>query len=197
MAKPQQHSIDYSVRDPEAGVDKLFFQRWSPRRFKKTPVAPEVLKTILGAARWAPSSYNEQPWLFITNDGERDFDVFLNLLVEANQQWAHTAPVIGFVIARKHSSRTGDPNKVALFDCGSAWMSLTLQARLLGLYTHGMGGIDREAVHDTLGVPRDTHQVICGFALGELDDAEPGDPPSPRRPLENVWHTGRFNKKLV
>lgn len=191
MQTQQQHTIDYSARDAAPGVSELFVHRWSPRRFKKTPIPQETLRTIFDAARWAPSSYNEQPWRIITNDGERDFDVFLDLLVDANKQWAHTAPIIGFIIANKFLARGGNENKTAPFDCGAAWMSLTLQARMLGYYTHGMGGILRDAVHDTLGVPRDTHRVICGFALGEL--GEPGDePPSPRRALKEVWQIGRF-----
>lgn len=184
--------FDFSTRDPADGVDALFPERWSPRKFRRAPVSPEKLKIIFDAARWAPSSYNEQPWLFITNDGDKDHQAFVDLLVEANQSWADSAPVLGFVIARKNSSRNDKPNKTAPFDCGAAWMSMTMQARMLGLYTHGMGGIEREKVHDTLGVPRDTHQVICGFAIGELDPGAAHDAPSPRKPLNEVWHIGRF-----
>ena len=186
------NGTDSSSRDPHAGVDALFPNRWSPRNFKRAPIPESTLQIIFDAARWAPSSYNEQPWLFITNDGDKDREVFLNLLVDANQEWAHSAPVIGFIIARKNFVRNDTPNKVALFDCGSAWMSMTLQARLLGLYTHGMGGVKREEVHDQLGVPRETHQVVCGFALGELDDSAEHDSPSPRKSLSEIWQLSRF-----
>lgn len=185
-------SIDYSARNPADNVNELFTQRWSPKQFVKTPIPKDTLTAIFDAARWAPSSYNEQPWLFITNDGEKDFDKFFDLLIEANQQWAHTAPVIGFVIARLQMARNGNPNKVALFDCGSAWMSLALQARLFGLYTHPMGGIKREEIHDELNVPRETHQVVCGFAMGELDTSAPHQPASPRNALEDIWHLSAF-----
>ena len=80
------YEADFSQRDPAAGVDELFYQRWSPRVFKKTTIPESTLRVIFDAARWAPSSSNVQPWLFITNTDESDFDLFRNLLVEGNQK---------------------------------------------------------------------------------------------------------------
>ena len=197
--KPSQNNlpaedIDFSERDPADGVDPLFYQRWSPRAFNKKPIDEKTLKTIFDAARWAPSCYNDQPWQFITSNGEQDFDFFYNLLTEFNQAWAHRASLLGFIIARKHFEHNGKPNQVATFDCGAAWLAMTLQARQLGLYTHGMGGIKRDEVYKAFDLDTNKFEVICGFALGYIDSAKqlPEDlaeieKPSPRKPLEQIW----------
>ncbi len=192
-------NIDFSQRDPADGVDPLFYQRWSPRSFNKKPIPEETLKTIFDAARWAPSCYNDQPWLFITSDGDKDFDFFHNLLTEFNQGWAHRASLLGFIVARKHFEHNGKPNQLANFDCGAAWLEMTLQARLLGLYTHGMGGIKREEIYEAFNLDRAKFEVICGFALGYIDSTDqlPEDPsdiekPSERKPLEQIWQRRRM-----
>ncbi len=187
------YEVDFSRRDPAAGVDELLHRRWSPRSFKKVALPEHTLRVIFDAARWAPSCYNDQPWHFITNVGAADFDSFLELLVAGNQQWAKNASLLGFIVARKHFRHNGKPNNSAAFDCGAAWLSLTLQARRFGLYTHGMGGIKRDEVYPALGLDAEKHQVICGFALGVLDaphDPDADERPSARTPLAAIWHRG-------
>ena len=191
------YEIDYAERERGAVADALFYQRWSPRSFSGRELPEETLRVIFDAARWSPSSRNDQPWLFVTSSGASDFEVFLNLLTEGNQRWAHGASLLGFVFARKNFEHNDKPNATAAFDCGAAWMAMTLQARRLGLYTHGMGGIKRDEVCPTLGVDAEKYQVICGFALGEIAppgrlDAElaAGEKPSPRKPLPEIWRRG-------
>ena len=184
--------VDCAPRDPAPDLNAMFYQRWSPRHFEKTHIPEQTLTAIFDAARWAPSCYNDQPWLFITNDGEKDFDDFLNLLVDANKTWACNASVLGFVVARKNFDLKEGVNMYGPFDCGAAWMSLTLQARLFGLYTHGMGGIKRELVYDALHIPRATHTVVCGFAIGALAKSAPDNKLSTRHPLKTIWRTARF-----
>lgn len=199
--KPESSTdIDFSRRDPADGVDPLFYQRWSPRAFNKKPIAEETLKIIFDAARWAPSCYNDQPWQFITSSDDKDFDLFHNLLTEFNQAWAHRASLLGFIVARKHFEHNGKPNPSATFDCGAAWLAMTLQARLLGLYTHGMGGIKRDEVYKTFNLDREKFEVICGFALGYIDSADSSNRlpedlaeiglPSARKPLKEIWRRG-------
>ena len=190
--------MDFSQRDPADGVDSLFYHRWSPRSFNKKPIDEETLKTIFDAARWSPSCYNDQPWLFITSDDDKDFDFFYGLLTEFNQAWAHQASLLGFIVARKHFEHNGKPNHLAVFDCGAAWLAMTLQARLLGLYTHGMGGIKREEIYKAFDLDPAVFEVICGFALGYISTADqlPEDlsaieKPSERKPLEQIWRRGR------
>ena len=203
MTKPFQtpYSVDYSQRDPAPEVDALFYHRWSPRSFKPQVIPEDVLTTIFDAARWSQSCYNDQPWLFLTagRDNENEFVRFLKLLVEYNQEWAKNASLLGFIVCRKHFDHNGKPNGSAKFDCGAAWMAMTLQARHLGLYTHGMGGILRDEVHRELNIPQDAYEVICGFALGCIDtpdhlsdELKSIEAPSPRKPLQQIWHKGNL-----
>ena len=191
------YAADFSQRDPAAGVDELFYKRWSPRAFRKMPLPEEMLRSVFDAARWAPSSYNAQPWMFITNTDDADFSLFCSLLNEGNQKWAQNASLLGFIAARKHFGDDNRPNQCASFDCGAAWLCMTLQARRFGLYTHGMAGIKREAVYATLGIDAEKYHVICGFALGVLAAPTAAAPssnrkPSPRRPLHGIWHRGKL-----
>ena len=194
------YAIDYQARIPaNSQVDELFRKRWSPRAFRKTDIPAEILSSIFDAARWSPSCFNDQPWTFLTSSGKADFDVFYQLLTEFNQAWAGQASLLGFVIARKHFMRNDKENGLAEFDCGAAWMALTLQARMHGLYTHGMGGIRRDAIYETFNIDPQRYQAVCGFALGVLDKAEqlPDDlraeeRPSPRRELSAIWQRGQF-----
>ncbi|MBE1423960.1 nitroreductase [Desulfomicrobium macestii] len=196
MKYPSPYAPDFSNRDPLTGVAEDFPTRWSPRSFVKTAIPAEDLEVIFDAARWAPSAYNEQPWNILTSTDET-FETFLGLLVEANRKWAVNASLIGFMVARRNFTQSGKPNPTALYDCGSAWMSLTLQARKLGLYTHGMSGIRRDAIYEAFGIDRDDFEVVAGFTIGVLDLKENlGKPyvdwesPSPRKPLAEIWKQG-------
>ncbi|MEZ5523496.1 MAG: nitroreductase family protein [Pseudomonadales bacterium] len=196
MRFKSHYVADFSDRNPEPITDKLFTERWSPRAFKPADIPEVALAAIFDAARWSPSCFNEQPWQFITarNTPDSAFEQFLGLLVEANQQWAKNASLLGFIVAGKHFSRNGKINATASFDCGAAWMAMTLQANKFGLFTHGMAGIKYSEVYSALDINPETHQVICGFALGVLDapDTLPDDlrakeKPSPRKPLAAIW----------
>ncbi|ORU91123.1 MAG: hypothetical protein A6F72_01025 [Cycloclasticus sp. symbiont of Poecilosclerida sp. N] len=188
---------NFESRDPLPNVNSLFHQRWSPRAFKKTPIGADTIKSVFDAARWAPSCSNEQPWLFVTSSGEKDFDTFLGLLNESNRVWAKNAGLIGFIFAKKTFTRNGNDNNKAKFDCGAAWMSITLQANMHGLYTHGIGGLDYANVYKTLNIAKDEFDIICGFALGETDQAgtlpealQEKEKPSSRKPLADIWQAG-------
>jgi nitroreductase len=188
-------------RVPEAGVDPLFIDRWSPRAFSSEPIAAETLASLFEAARWAPSCYGEQPWLFLYATRPPDLDLFRSLLVDGNRVWADRAPVLAFAFARLRFARNNKPNRWAQFDTGAAWMSLALQARMLGLYTHGMGGIHADRVYEALGVPRDDYEVMCGIAIGRIGDPSilPADlagieKPNSRKPLAEVAIQGRFRR---
>ena len=198
MKLPSCYQPDFSHRDPAEEVNELFYKRWSPRSFKKTTIPEETLTTIFDAARWAPSCFNEQPWLFVTSSGEEDFDLFLDLLVEGNQLWAKNASLIGFVFARRDFRHNNKKNRWSSFDCGAAWMSLALQASMLGIYSHGMGGIKANDVYEKLNIKNYDSEVICGFALGFLDLPERIDTelaerevPSARKTISQIWQHGR------
>lgn len=186
-------------RVPEAAVDRMFIERWSPRSFLPEPLRPEEVRALFEAARWAPSASNEQPWFFVYAVSEEDRRRFAATLVEWNQRWAPSAPLLGYILARRNLAGKARPNATALFDAGAAWMSLTLQAHQLGLHVHGMGGFDREKAIAALGVPSDHYEIITAFAVGRRGDpaALPEDlrereVPSLRKPLAEVAAEGRF-----
>ena len=183
---------DFSLRDPLILTDETFWMRWSPRSFKNKPVDEEILKSIIDAARWTMSCFNEQPWLIVTSS-KNSLAKHLELLNENNRDWAKDAPVIGFIFAGKTFSHNGKENKWARFDCGAAWMAMTLQANMHGLFTHGMAGFDRDRSNEVLSIPENYEPVIA-FALGYRDTPDQLDErnrtrekPSPRKPLNKIW----------
>ncbi len=188
-----KNAIDFSARENPMGVDDLFIQRWSPRAFEKTSIDDAVMQRIMDAARWSPSCFNAQPWRFYTST-ESTFDDFLNLLVEGNQAWAKDNAVIGFVVGEKNFEHNGKPNAYSSFDSGAAWMALTLQARMDGYYTHGMGGIKAAEAAEYLKVDTNEYEVIMGFTIGKLadlseldDEQRKNETPNSRKPLSEIW----------
>ena len=190
----------HQLRQPEASVENVFVERWSPRAFEPNfEISESDLRVILEAARWAPSSFNEQPWrIHVAQRNSPAFKGFKDCLVEANQVWAKDSSVLGFILGKKNFSKTAQENLTFQFDCGSAWMSLTLQARMLDLYTHGMGGIDREKVIKTLKANPEEEIVVAGFALGKIasadrlpEDLKELESPSPRKPQSEIFKIHR------
>ena len=148
-------------------------RRWSPRAFASTPVEPEKLNRLFEAARWAASSFNEQPWRFIiaTQDQPEAFEQVASCLVPTNQAWARQAPLLGLTLAKKTFTRGGKPNRVYVHDVGLAMGNLSAQATHEGLFVHQMAGIDQQAVIDTFAVP-DDFEPVAGFAVGYGGDAD-------------------------
>lgn len=186
-------------RKAEASVDPMFIERWSPRAFDPSPLSEETVKTLFEAAKWAPSCANEQPWLFLYAVTKKDLSLFLDLLVDGNKIWAKNAPMLIFLFARRNNASDGKPNNWAKFDCGAAWMSLTMQARKLGLYTHGMAGIHMDKVCGALGVPESEYDPVCAIAVGRYGDKDAlpeklkaRETPNERKPLSAVALDGRF-----
>ena len=174
-------------------VADIFINRWSPRSYSTKPVEKEKLMTLFEAARWTPSSYNDQPWMFVYADNENDIKPFQDLLVPQNQEWANNAPVLAVVFARKRFIYNDEDNFWANFDTGAAWMSLALQASLLDLYAHGMAGFDRDNACKVLGVPEDDFAPIAAIAIGYIE--EKSETPSDRRPTESFIHEGKYKPK--
>ncbi|MGH7700576.1 MAG: nitroreductase family protein [Gemmatimonadales bacterium] len=156
----------------------LIRQRWSPRAFAARPVEPEQLQAVFEAARWAPSSFNEQPWRFLlATTAEPEWLAELQgYLVEGNG-WARAAPVLVASAYRMHFGRTGRSNRVALRDLGAAEENMFLQAAALGLAMHQMAGFDHERLRRTLLPPGFEPGTL--IAIGYLPEAEPasGDGP--------------------
>lgn len=186
-------------RVTEATVDPLFINRWSPRALDPSPIPPETIQTLFEAARWAPSCFNDQPWLFVYADTAELRATYMEILADGNRVWCKNAPVLAILFARRRFAHNNKPNGWAVFDCGAAWMSLTVQARLLGLYTHAMAGFSKESAHRLLGVPQGDYEAVCAIAIGNYGDPAslPADlrdieKPNGRNPLATVARRGIF-----
>jgi nitroreductase len=159
--------------DAPPSVHELIRTRWSPRSFSSREVSDEDLKTVLEAARWAASSYNEQPWRFLVarkSDGEA-YQKILSVLVPGNQRWAKSAPVLIVTAGKRAFSHNQHPNRYALHDAGAALAYLFVQATALGLHAHGMGGVDFEKARTLLAIPEE-YEVGAAAALGYLGSPE-------------------------
>ena len=156
----------------EYPVHELIRNRWSPRAFSDRPVEPAVLASLFEAARWAASSFNDQPWAYLvaSRDDKENFAKMLGVLVEGNQKWAKDAPVLALSVARKHFHHTGKPNPVAVHDVGAANAQLTAEATSRGLLVHQMAGFSHEKARLAFGIP-EGWDPVSAIAIGY-----PGDP---------------------
>jgi nitroreductase len=156
----QKGSSDYPIHP-------LLAERRSLRAFSPRTVEPEILGSLLEAARWAPSCANEQPWGFIVavKDDSPNFDRLLSCLIEFNLEWAQHAPVLVLSIARMIFQSTGKPNRYAFHDVGQAIASLTVQATSSGLVVHQMAGFDVEKARREFSIPQD-HEPVAVAAIG-------------------------------
>src|SRR5260221_5310512 len=130
--------------------------RWSPRAFDTAEVASGELKRLFEAARWAPSSSNEQPWRFVVTDRRHTpeaFQALLETLTPSNQGWARAAPVLVLIAVSLTLSRSGALNRHAWYDAGGAVALLTLQATALGLGVRQMEGFDHDRAAEVCAVP--------------------------------------------
>jgi len=190
--------------ETSTAIHDLIAHRWSPRAFESKPVEPEKLRSLLEAARWAPSSYNAQPWYFIvgTKDNPENYKRVLESLIEFNQGWAKNAPVLALSVA-KLKFDDGKPNRHAFHDVGQAAANLSLQAEASSLSVHQMAGIDPEKARKLFNIPAD-YEAVAGIAIGY-----PGDPaslpeglrerelaPRQRKPLDSFVFTGSWGKSL-
>lgn len=184
-------------------IHDLIAERWSPCGFDSRPVAQSDLASLFEAARWAPSSYNEQPWRFVVarrEDGE-DYERMLSCLMEGNREWAQHAPVLVLTVAAMKLARNGKPNGKALYDLGQATALLSVEATARGLFVHQMGGLDPGRARELYAVPGD-YDVVTALAIGYLGDPaqfsdairtrDGGD--RERRPASDVVWAGRWGR---
>jgi nitroreductase len=154
-------------RGCEYPVHPLLAERRSALAFSPTPVEQKTLASLMEAARWAPSSMNEQPWSFLvaTQSNKSDFERLLGCLVEFNIQWAQHAPVLLLSVARLTFESSGQPNRHALHDLGHAIANLTFQALVSGLVVHQAAGFDVERARNEFSIPQD-HEPVAVAAIG-------------------------------
>lgn len=140
--------------------------RRSRRAYTDQPVEPEKIQSLFEAARWAPSSVNEQPWVYIyATKGQELYDKIYSTLNESNRIWVQNAPLLIASLVRNKFIRNDRPNGAARYDLGGANAFLSLQATHLGLNVHQMGGFDILKLRANLNVPDEFDPVIV-MAIG-------------------------------
>ena len=194
MTEANSRTADYPI-------DKLFLERWSPRAFTGESIPEAELFTIFEAARWAPSSYNSQPWRLVYARRESpNWDKLLGLLIEFNQSWAKNAAALVFIVSNEMfpEREPPAPSRSHAFDTGAAWGSLALQATLLGWHAHAMVGVEWDKVDAALNVP-DNHHVQAAIAIGRQGPASllpevlaARETPSPRNKVADWAFEGGF-----
>ncbi len=160
----QNMEVSYPVLD-------VIRSRWSPAVFSSQAIEPEKLLSILEAARWAPSSYNEQPWSFLIalRENKDEFERMLSCLAPANVVWAKHVPVLMISVASLKSHRDGSDNRFAFHDTGIATGFLQLQAASMGIMAHAMAGFDAEKARELYGIP-ETHAAVAAIGAGYPGD---------------------------
>ena len=151
-------------------IDQIFINRWSPRAISPEMMTDKELMTLFEAARWAPSSYNNQPWRFIyAKRGTPAWDIFFNLLVPFNQEWSKNASFLIVVISRKNFEFNEKHSRTHSFDTGAAWQNLSLQGSIMGLVIHGIEGFDYDKARKELNIP-ENYAIEEMIAIGKLGD---------------------------
>lgn len=187
------------VRKPTYPINPIFVNRWSPRSMTGEPLSDDELFPLFEAARWAPSSYNSQPWkiLYAKRDTP-EWELFFDLLVEGNKAWCKNAAVLLVMVSRNTFERNNKPAPTHRYDTGSAWMSICLEGFHRGYVVHGMSGFDFEKARQTLNVP-EGYTVEAMAAIGKRGPKEKLPPelqkieaPSDRKPLDQIIVSGRF-----
>jgi nitroreductase len=173
MLKMPEKLMTHPLHDAKYPIHNLFRRRWSPRAFAARPVEPEKLRILFEAARWAASCFNEQPWRFIiaTKENPAEYEKMLGCLVEKNQKWAKSAPVLMISVAELNFAHNGKPNRHALHDTGAAAAFMALQATDLGFYIHQMAGFSVEKAREVYAIPP-TAEPVAAIAVGYLGDPE-------------------------
>jgi len=181
---------------PDHPIQEVLSRRWSPYAFADRDVAAEDLCALFEAARWAASSYNEQPWsFFVATRGEPDaFERVLSCLVDGNQAWARPAPVLALGVIRDTFSRNGRPNAAARHDLGLATGNLQTEATARDLAVHPMIGILPDRARQIFEIPEHS-TALTGLAIGYAGD--PSDLPEGLQERDTAPRTRRALAEFV
>ncbi len=193
-------AIEKDIKAPETDYDlhPLIQKRWSPRAFADQLISKEQLNELFEAARWAASSRNEQPWLYIyAFRGTPEFEQLWECLMPGNQPWAKDAAVLMVSMYRTTLAKNGKPNGAAKHDLGLANAQLILQAAHRDIYGHMMGGFEKEKVQELLDLEENV-EPVCMIALGYMGDADQLEEPYKMREQQprTRMPIAEFAKKL-
>lgn len=188
------------IRKAGYPVDTMFLDRWSPRAMSGEAMPEEELKILFEAARWAPSSFNSQPWriLYARRDTEH-WQRFFDLLLDVNKVWAQNAAALLVFVSTETFEFNGKPYPTHSFDTGAAWENLALQGMLKGYVVHGIGGFDYERARLELNIP-EGFQIEAMVAVGKPGSAErlpeklrAREAPNDRKSLAEIICEGPFS----
>jgi nitroreductase len=184
-------------------IHELLATRWSPYAFQDQAVSEDDLRSLFEAARWAASSFNEQPWTYIvaTKEQPQQFQQVLSCLVEFNQSWAHAAPVLALGIASLTFARNGQVNRAAVHDLGLASGNLWVEATTRGLCVHQMLGILPDKAREIFDIP-EGFEAWTAIAIGYRGDPTSlpeslrarEDLPRQRKPLSQFVFSGKWGR---
>ncbi len=187
-------------RSADHQINPLFIRRWSPRAMSGERIDDAELFRLFEAARWAPSSYNEQEWRYVY--AARDtahWESLFSLLVEANQAWCKDASHLLLIASRKKFSKNDKDNGVHSFDTGTSFQNLALQGADMGLVIHGMAGFDKDAAREKLSIP-EVYAVEAMVAVGKPgplsnlpENYQEMEQPSGRNRVEEFVSEGTFS----
>jgi nitroreductase len=189
--------------DSQSPLHELISERWSPRAFAERSIEPDKVRSLLEAARWAPSSSNGQPWSYLiaSKDQPEEFDRLASCLVDGNA-WAKRAPLMLLAVAATHFAHNGKPNRHAFHDVGLANENLVLQAGAMGLVAHQMAGFLPDRAREIYEIP-EAQEPLTMIAVGypgEVDDLpEPlrarETTPRSRKPLAEMAFSGKWGSR--
>jgi len=190
------------ARQPTFPINPLLLNRWSPRSMTGEEMDDDTIMSLFEAARWAPSSYNNQPWRFIYAKRNSPYwNRLFDLAAEPNKVWAKNAALIVVVVSNKHFDINGKYSITHQYDAGAAWENLALEASARGLVAHGMQGFDYERARADLGIP-DSFDVMAMIAIGKRGPKEnlptnlqEKEVPNGRKPLREIVMEGHFMEK--
>ena len=194
-----QATIENQARKPEYPINEIFLNRWSPRAMSGEEIGENELMSLFEAAKWAPSSFNNQSWRFLyANRNGPDWGLFFDLLSEQNKTWAKNAAALIVIISKQTFDHNGKPSRTHTFDTGAAWENLALQGSINGFVVHGMQGFDYDKAKELLKIP-DDFSVEAMAAVGRPGKKE-GLPqalqerefPSDRKKLSEIVFEGKF-----
>lgn len=185
----------------ERSEARFFAQRWSPRAMSGEAISGDDLIPLFEAARWAPSSFNQQPWRFLwASHSDVAWATFFGLLNEFNQSWCKDAGALLVIISRNRGE-DGRAWKTHAFDAGAAWQNFALQGLARNLVVHAMAGFDPDAAREQLRIPEE-YSVHAMIAVGHPADPDVLPPdlrdretPSGRKSVGEIAFRGAFSSE--